>query len=262
MTTSINVEGIKAPGLSNLSAISKRASIKLEWDSSFSGIQKTVEIWRATSNNRSGATLQYETISDWWEDTDITLGQYYYYWIRVKSIYGRSDGDWHPTGSTSGVQGVSDVSASGSTGGVAGTGSMSSGWNTIDSGTSWTPAITLDAKKLLINARWDYVNINPGTMTTGEKMEAYARITLYNITDSTNVDVWYMGGSSHPVWLYDYDNPHETRGIIYLPFTALCNFTVFSTKSYKLMLEVNLTMTGSFSVSHSYSRDGIEYIVL
>ena len=103
--TSLTLEGIKAPAVTNLTTSGTAKGIKLEWDDSYDETKKYVEIWRATTNNRASASKVYETISDTWVDTNVTTGDTYYYWIRTSSIYDREDGDWHPTGSTSGVEG-------------------------------------------------------------------------------------------------------------------------------------------------------------
>lgn len=97
-----------APSLSNLTATGVIGGIKLLWDSINDTTYFATEIWSSSTNDRTTATLA-ATVLDNNYFYQLATNSTKYFWIRAKNIYNRSDGAWHPTGSTSGVSATSQL---------------------------------------------------------------------------------------------------------------------------------------------------------
>lgn len=96
--------------VSSLTATSVAGGVKLAWavtDPNANGLPyrslDAVEVWAATSNDRSGATKVGEGITDFFHNY-LPVETFFYYWIKARDKEG-SEGDWYPSGSTSGVVG-------------------------------------------------------------------------------------------------------------------------------------------------------------
>lgn len=96
--------------VSSLTATSVAGGVKLAWavtDPNANGLPyrslDAVEVWAATSNDRSGATKVGEGITDFFHNY-LPVETFFYYWIKARDKEG-SEGDWYPSGSTSGVAG-------------------------------------------------------------------------------------------------------------------------------------------------------------
>ena len=67
--------------------------------------RNTVEVHRATTNDRSQATNINETEGNTYIDQGFSTRQTFYYWVRAKNESGQV-GPWEPSGSTNGVAGT------------------------------------------------------------------------------------------------------------------------------------------------------------
>lgn len=263
--TTLSITGVTAPNPANLTATSKRGSVKLEWDNPFDEAYKITEIWRSTSNNRTNASKVYETIADWWEDSGLNFGQTYYYWIRTKSIYDRTDGDWHPTSSTAGVQGSTDSSVTGSIGGGSGSGSTSSftnGWWNIDDGnaSAYEPAVTIDSGRVLLTAGWTLHIAPNGTYTGTEEFKGYFKVYVED-DQSSVTDSWTFGSTTYPIWHFDANGTYHD--MVYLPFSRPVNATMLSTRDYKCKLDIyRWGNDGTEGISYYYDNDASAFSLL
>ncbi len=85
----------------NLAATVDGVTVQLNWDPLPEDLYDVIEVWEATTNDRSGAVLAASVLGSTWNrssDTSITR----YYWVRaVKQGVGISG--WEPDGATAGV---------------------------------------------------------------------------------------------------------------------------------------------------------------
>lgn len=96
--------------VTDLAAKSVAGGVKLSWsvtDPNANGLPyrslEAVEVWAATTNDRSSATKIGEGRTDF-THIYLPVETFFYYWIRPRDVEG-SYGDWYPSGSTSGVVG-------------------------------------------------------------------------------------------------------------------------------------------------------------
>jgi len=73
----------------------------------FTGFDK-VEIWASTTNNRANAGMIGTTQTLKFAHTNLALVDNWFYWARIKDIYGNY-GAWYPTSATGGVSGATSV---------------------------------------------------------------------------------------------------------------------------------------------------------
>lgn len=102
--TIITVTPKVAPPVTGLTAEGNLAGtgIMLDWFATNSDEMFATEIWWASSNDRSTASLlSVETGTS--KLVPGVPGNTYYFWIRSINIYNYSSGDWFPTSSTGGV---------------------------------------------------------------------------------------------------------------------------------------------------------------
>jgi hypothetical protein len=145
---SFGIVNIAPPTLSNLVATTMPEAIKLRWDTPLDDTFWQTEVWVATTNDRSTATLAFTTFDNTYIYTT-TGGTTRYFWVRSYNVFGYNNGPWYPVGSTSGVSGVAGYGGVAATTSVASTsftsgntidGTMPSAWNTWTScgNVSWT----------------------------------------------------------------------------------------------------------------------------
>lgn len=271
MALNLNIPVIATKTLSGLAITANVGSIGLSWDPSQPGGLQNIEVWRHTSNDRSGATLITTTLSDTYTDVDFADDTDYYYWIRAKNIFG-TYGAWHPTSSTGGVHVLSltaptvsslldttlAVSSAGAVAGSGGTSISVSGygtWYEADCGT-WTP-FTGSGFVAYNELSLDYTLGTPASGSDANTITVWARFRLYNNTNSTDVpNYWvqyriasYIKISG--VWNSTIYYPAMVAwpNIISIGFLGPAN----STKEYKMKagIMVERTGTGTLSISNA-----------
>jgi hypothetical protein len=93
-------EDVPAP--TNLAAASTRTGALVTWVSPPAYRHDAVQLWRATTNDRTGAVLIFEGKASYYFDESLAALITRYYWVRaLKGVGGFSA--WQPTGATSGV---------------------------------------------------------------------------------------------------------------------------------------------------------------
>lgn len=107
-----NPAGIPAP--SGLASTTVGDGIRLEWDNPNMGSVSHIEVWAATTNDRSTATLVTRTASESFVQA-LAEDTVRYHWILARGYNGLVSA-WHPVGSTDGVYGIAGGSGQGAQG--------------------------------------------------------------------------------------------------------------------------------------------------
>lgn len=196
--TAYNITAKIAPTLNNLQVYNTLGGANLEWDADVStDVGWGTEIWFATTNDRSTATLVTTVKSAntyFWQDDSGATG---YFWIRSINDFGYSNGAWEPLGSTSGVAlNVPNVSISPTTSVSSASTSSGSSFTSADPTTwnTWTSQgyvnfTTSSSGSGNING-WisQYASFSAITGAGAfEFTNCYVRFRLYNQTDGADV---------------------------------------------------------------------------
>lgn len=89
---------------SGLTATGLPGAVLLKWTNPTADTFDQIEVWEASTNDRSGASLLGTQRSTSLLRSPLNAGTTRYYWIRALDLSSRVSA-WHPTGSTSGVSG-------------------------------------------------------------------------------------------------------------------------------------------------------------
>jgi hypothetical protein len=148
-----------APGdPSALATASAPEAIRLTWTNPVDKDLSYIEVWEASTNDRSGATKIADIFSDFFTRTGLTASAVRYYWIRAVDTSGNQSG-YHPTSSTGGVSGTAGA-VSIDYDDVTGTKPPSDANNTenaIDAGTTVTSGgLTFSAGGAIKGGQTDY----------------------------------------------------------------------------------------------------------
>lgn len=198
--TAYNITAKVAPTLSNLAVYNTLGGANLEWDATTADdpLLWGTEIWFATTNDRSTATLVTTVKSAntyFWQDDSGATG---YFWIRSINKFGYSNGAWEPTSSTGGValnvptvsiSPTTSVSSASTSSGSSFTSADPSSWNTWTSqGYVYftTPSTGSGNINGWISQYASFSGITGAGIT--EMTNCYVRFRLYNQTDGADVN--------------------------------------------------------------------------
>ncbi len=194
--TAYNITAKVAPTLTTLAVYNTLGGANLEWDATFDNGWGT-EIWFASTNDRSTATLVTTVKSAntyFWQDDSGATG---YFWIRAINEFGYSNGAWEPTSSTGGValnvpnvsiSPTTSVSSASTSSGSSLSSSDPSSWNTWTS-QGYINFTTPSSGSGNING-WisQYASFSAVTGAGAlETTDCYVRFRLYNQTDGADV---------------------------------------------------------------------------
>jgi len=90
---------------SSLASQSAPSAVKLTWTNPLDNDIAGIEIWEASSDDRTGASKVADAAGNFFTRTGLTPAAVRYYWIRAVDTSGNLSG-WHPTSSTAGVAGT------------------------------------------------------------------------------------------------------------------------------------------------------------
>ncbi|PJB50123.1 MAG: hypothetical protein CO102_01900, partial [Candidatus Brennerbacteria bacterium CG_4_9_14_3_um_filter_43_9] len=94
-TGTVNVTMPTVPAATALICIPKNYAIALSINYSTFSTFESVEIWRASTNDRTQAIHIGDATSGAYTDADLPLLVAYYYWVRIRDRYGNI-GAWYP----------------------------------------------------------------------------------------------------------------------------------------------------------------------
>jgi hypothetical protein len=272
--TIINLTNVAPPSLSGLAVYATLGGANLEWV--IPELDRDVwstEIWFATTNDRSLATLVTEVKSAntyFWQDTTGSTG---YFWIRSKNLFGYTNGDWEPTGLTSGVAlivpGISgaDITPT-ATVSSASFSTSSSFFNiTISNWNTWYEKgniqFTVPSSGHGIVTGYIMMCVSNSAITSGgtEQINCLIRFRLYDVTGGTDVP----GETSYEYLLSAFGNTifGQTNIVTHnIKYTFGALGVLIPGHTYKIYAEISKNRTGSGATmttsvdSYSYAIDG------
>ncbi len=221
---------------SALTTESEWDAVRLHWDNPSNKDIAYIEIWRATTNDRSTATMVAEVKANDYTDHSLETGTRYY-WIRALSTTGLESA-WHPTSSTGGVSGLPEQ--------VAITSPADKDVLQYDSATSsWVNSAGIRANTRLLGEM----------QATGNPSYVFPPATLTTITDNNGYSAVSsfapntLGFGANAAYTHYYGDTLSAQNS-----AAALNYRAAEGNS---VTGVNLPWTGTNSVAPSAIQSGI-----
>lgn len=211
--TTLNLTGITADTFNSLNVTPYPSGNAISWNQPAYNYNSLTEIWASQTNDRNDAILVGETPGTRWFD-GCNPGETWYYWVRSRSVFGRTDGAWHPVAYNDGVAGtiptiIDNINAGEITSNlldssiIVSTGSGNGGWSgcLVNSYNSWVecqvPVVNTNAShltfttpvtgKIVFGANL-YAVLS--SITTTASADFKVRFRLYNNGTSSDETPW------------------------------------------------------------------------